>query len=127
MVPLSEAGSHLFIYKDDLTDKRLIHIPFGSCFMLRSDVIHGGCCGDPGNTRLQVSFICHKMIENYRELGHANSDICKDKGFYDPPMVDYNQAEELLDVAHQNTLARYPSLIKEKYFMGGKMFPGTED
>ena len=127
MVSLSEAGSHLFIYKDDLTDKRLIHIPFGSCFMLRSDVIHGGCCGDPGNTRLQVSFICHKMIENYRELGHANSDICKDKGFYDPPMVDYNQAEKLLDVEHQNTLARYPSLIKEKYFMGGKMFPATED
>ena len=126
MVPLSEAGSHLFIYKDDLTDKRLIHIPFGSFFMLRSDVIHGGCCGDPGNTRLQVSFICHKMIENYRELGHANSDICKDKGFYHPPMVDYNQVKELLDVEHQNTLARYPSTIKEKYFMGGKMFPPKE-
>ena len=127
MVPLSEAGSHLFIYKDDLTDKRLIHIPFGSCFMLRSDVIHGGCCGDRGNTRLQVSFIRHHMIENYRELGHMNPDLCEAKGFYDPPMVDYDQAEELLDVEHQNTLARYPSLIKEKYFMGGKMFPGTED
>ena len=127
MVPLSEARSHLFIYKDDLTDKRLIHIPFGSCFMLRSDVIHGGCCGDRGNTRLQVSFIRHHMIENYRELGHMNPDLCEAKGFYDPPMVDYDQAEELLDVEHQNTLARYPSLIKEKYFMGGKMFPGTED
>ena len=126
MVPLSEAGSHLFIYKDDLTDKRLIHIPFGSCFMLRSDVIHGGCCGGPGNTRSQVSFIRHDMIENYRELGHINSDICRVKGFYDPPMVDYNQVEELLDVEHQNTLARYPSTIKEKYFMGGKMFPPKE-
>ena len=127
MVPLSEAGSHLFIYKDDLTDKRLIHIPFGSCFMLRSDVIHGGCCGDRGNTRLQVSFICHKMIENYRELGHMNPDLCEAKGFYDPPMVDYDQAEELLDVEHQNTLARYPMTIKAKYFMGGNIFPPTED
>ena len=79
MVPLSEAGSHLFIYKDDLTDKRLIHIPFGSCFMLRSDVIHGGYCGCPGNTRLQVSFTRHDMIENYCKLGHINSDICREK------------------------------------------------
>ena len=63
MVPLSESGSHLFIYSDDLTQKRLIFIPFGSCFMLRSDVIHGGCCGRPGNTRLQVSFIRHDMID----------------------------------------------------------------
>ena len=102
-------------------------IPFGSCFILREDLIHGGCWGYHGNTRLQVSFICHEMIENYRKLGHANSDICKDKGFYYPPMVDYNQVKELLDVGHQNTLARYPSLIKEKYFMGGKMFPATED
>ena len=127
MVPLSEAGSHLFIYKDDLTDKRLIHIPFGSCFMLRSDVIHGGCCGDRGNTRLQVSFIRRHMIENYRELGQINSDICRAKGFYEPPEVTYNRVEELLGVELDNTLARYPSLIKEKYFMGGKMFPGTED
>ena len=126
MVPLSEAGSHLFIYKDDLTDKRLIHIPFGSCFMLRSDVIHGGCCGGPGNTRLQVSFIRHDMIENYRELGHIIRDLCEAKGFYNPPRVDYNQVEELLDVEHQNTLARYPMTIKAKYFMGGNMFPPTE-
>ena len=127
MVPLSEAGSHLFIYKDDLTDKRLIHIPFGSCFMLRSDVIHGGCCGGRGNTRLQVSFIRHDMIENYRELGHINRVICREKGFYYPPKVTYNHVEELLGVELNNTLARYPSTIKEKYFMGGNMFPATED
>ena len=126
MAPLSEAGSHLFIYKDDLTDKRLIHILFGSCFMLRSDVIHSGCCCGPGNTRLQVSFICHEIKENYRMLVHVNSDICKDKGFYNPPIVDYTQVEELLGVEHQNTLARYLMTIKSKYFMGGNIFPPTE-
>lgn len=89
-------------------------------------MIHGGCCCGPGNTRLQVSIIRHDMIENYRELGHINSDICRAKGFYDPPELTYNQVEELLDVEHQNTLARYPSTIKEKYFMGGKMFPPKE-
>ena len=79
MVPLSESGSHLFIYSDDLTQKRLIFIPFGSCFMLRSDVIHGGCCGRPGNTRLQVSFIRHDMLDNFRKLGHVSGDICREK------------------------------------------------
>ena len=127
MVPLFEAGSHLFIYNDNLTDKRLIHILFGSCIMLRSDVIHGGCCGGHGNTRLQISFIRHHMIENYRELGHINSDICRAKGFYHPPEVTYNHVEELLGVELNNTLARYPSTIKEKCFMGGNMFPATED
>ena len=109
MVPLSEAGSHLFIYKDNLTDKRLIHIPFGSCFMLRSDVIHGGCCGGPDNTRLQVFFIRHDMIENYRELGHMNPDLCEAKGFYNPPKVDYNQMECLLGAENHIILSKYPS------------------
>lgn len=127
MVPLSESGSHLFIYSDDLTQKRLIFIPFGSCFMLRSDVIHGGCCGGPGNTRLQVSFIRHDMIENFRELGHVSGDICKAKGFYDPPEVTYNEVESLLGVENNNILAKYPSQIKEKYFMGANMFPQTKN
>jgi len=67
------------------------------------------------------------MIENYRELGQMNRGLCEAKGFYDPPRVDYNQVEELLDVKHQNTLARHPMTIKDKYFMGGNMFPATED
>ena len=127
MVPLSESGSHLFIYSDDLTQKRLIFIPFGSCFMLRSDVIHGGCCSRPGNTRLQVSFIRHDMIDNFRKLGHVSGSICREKGFYDPPKVTYNQVESLLDVENHNILAKYPSTIKGKYFMGGYIFPPTED
>ena len=127
MVPLSESGSYLFIYSDDLTQKWLIFIPFGSCFMLRSDVIHGGCCGRPGNTRLQVSFIRHDMIDNFRELGHINSNIYRAKGFYDPPEVTYNQVESLLGVENHNILAKYPSTIKGKYFMGGNMFPPTEN
>ena len=127
MVPLSESGSYLFIYSDDLTQKRLIFIPFGSCFMLRSDVIHGGCCGRPGNTRLRVFFIRHDMIENFRELDHVGGDICKAKGFYDPPEVTYNEVESLLGVENHNILAKYPSTIKGKYFMGGNMFLATEN
>ena len=127
MVPLSESGSYLFIYSDDLTQKRLIFIPFGSCFMLRSDVIHGGCCGGRGNTRLQVSFIRHDMLDNFRELGHVSVSICREKGFYDPPEVTYNQVESLLGVENNNILAKYPSTIKEKYFMGANMFPQTKN
>jgi len=127
MVPLSESGSYLFIYSDDLTQKRLIFIPFGSCFMLRSDVIHGGCCGGPGNTRLQVSFIRQEMLDNFRELGHVSGDICREKGFYDPPAVTYNEVESLLGVENDNILAKYPSQIKEKYFMGANMFPQTKN
>ena len=127
MVPLSEGGSYLFIYSDDLTQKRLIFIPFGSCFMLRSDVIHGGCCGRPGNTRLQVSFIRHDMLDNFRKLGHVSVRICREKGFYDPPEVTYNQVESLLGVENNNILAKYPSQIKEKYFMGANMFPQTKN
>ena len=123
MVPLSEAGSHLFIYKDDLTDKRLIHIPFGSCFMLRSDVIHGGCCGSPGNTRLQVSYILHSMVENYKELGHVDGRICQEKGFYDPPKVDYKKSISLLSVEVEHAVSKYHQVITKKYFMGSKMFP----
>ena len=127
MVPLSESGSHLFIYSDDLTQKRLIFIPFGSCFMLRSDVVHGGCCGGRGNTRMQVSFIRHEMLDNFRELGHVSARICHEKGFYDPPEVTYRQVESLLGVENHNILAKYPSTIKGKYFMGANMFPQTEN
>ena len=127
MVPLSESGSHLFIYSDDLTQKRLIFIPFGSCFMLRSDVVHGGCCGGRGNTRMQVSFIRHEMLDNFRELGHVSARICHEKGFYDPPEVTYNEVESLLGVENNNILAKYPSQIKEKYFMGANMFPQTKN
>ena len=127
MVPLSESGSYFFIYSNNLTQKRLIFIPFGSCFMLRSDVIHGGCCGCPRNTRLQASFIRHNMIEKFCKLGHVSGDICKAKGFYDPPKVTYNKVESLLGVENHNILAKYPSSIREMYFMGGNMFPPTEN
>ena len=52
------------------------------------------------------------MIENFRKLGHVGDDICKAKGFYDPPEVTYNQVESLLGVENHNILAKYPSTIK---------------
>lgn len=86
-------------------------------------MIHGGCCGFPGNTRLQVSFIKYNMIENFRELGHFNSHICKAKGVYDPPKVEYKQMEEMSGVELLQKIDKYPSIIKAKYFRGGYMFP----
>lgn len=126
IVPLSECDSCLFIYKDSLTQEWLIYIPFGSCFILRTDVIHVGYCGYPGNTRLQVFFIKHKMVENYRKLGHINRTICQEKFFYDLPKVAYNQAKELLSVGLLNKLAKYPDIIKAKYFRGGNIFLPTQ-
>ena len=115
MVPLAREGSWLFIYNDELTQKRLINIPFGSCFILRSNVLHGGCCGSPGNTRLQVSFILHKMMDNYKELGHVDGRICFEKGFYDPPEVDYTKSVCLLGPELEDTVSKYHQVITNKF------------
>ena len=56
-VPLALEGSWFFIYNDKLTAKRLVHIPFGNVFAMRSDVYYGGCLGTAGNCWMQSSFL----------------------------------------------------------------------
>ena len=90
-------------------------------------MLHGGCCGSPGNTRLQVSFILHKMMDNYKELGHVDGRICFEKGFYDPPEVDYTKSVCLLGSELEDTVSKYPQVITNKCFMGSHMFPKVQE
>ena len=74
MLPIACEGSCLFIYNDALTDKWLIHVPFRTIFMLRSDVYHGGCFESPGNIRLQVSIIHCIMKDSHSKLEHVDPE-----------------------------------------------------
>ena len=62
-VTLAREGSWLFIYNDELTEKRLVHIPFGTVFTMISYVYHGGCLGTAGNFQMQISFLINHMAE----------------------------------------------------------------
>ena len=99
MLPIACEQNQLLIYNDALTDKWLIHIYVGTMFMLRNDVYHGGCCGSPGNIRLQVSIIHFTMKDSHSELGHANLD-CE---FYNRTAIDHTEAIDLLSPTYMNT------------------------
>ena len=124
-IPLAREGSWLFIYNDELTEKKLVHIPFGAVFTMRSDVYHGGCLGSMGNFRIQISFVVHHMAEYYRELGHVKRTICIDNGIFDTEDVNINCALSLVNQDTTNDLTVKAKKIEDNYIFGSSMWPSV--
>ena len=114
MVPLTREGSWVFVYNSN-GDDVLVHIPFGSYFVLRDDVMHGGWCGSSGNTRLQISFIYRDYLENFRYLQYINEKIASAKGYFHPPPIDYNKAECILPITYERRLGKQMKEMEEAY------------
>ena len=120
-LPLSNEGSWLFIYNDDHSEKRLVHIPFGTMFTMRSDVYHGGCLGSEGNVRMQISFVVCDMVNNYRLLGHVSEATCKEHNIYHPKTFDRNTAVSLVDSDTEIRLKAQAEAIRSNYIGGEEM------
>lgn len=53
-MPLQSEGMTLIVYDEDYEEHKTIFVPFGTCILLRSDVIHAGVFGGGGNLRLHL-------------------------------------------------------------------------
>ena len=124
-IPLAREGSWLFIYNDELTEKKLVHIPFGTVFTMRSDVIHGGCLGSVGNCRIQISFVVNYMAENYRELGHVRRCMCINNHIFDTDDVNTHRALSLVNQETTRELTSKALEIEDNYIFGSDMWPSV--
>ena len=84
--------------------EKLLHIPFGTMFTMRSDVYHGGCLGSEGSVRMKISFIVCDMVNNYRLLGHFSEVTCKEHNIYHSRTFDRNTPVSLVDIDAENLL-----------------------
>ena len=98
--------------------KRLVHIPFGTMFTMRSDVYHGGCLGSDRNVWMQISFVVCDMVDNYRLLGHVSEATCKEHNIYHHKTFDLNTAVSLVDSDTENFLKAQAELIRSNYISG---------
>jgi hypothetical protein len=68
-IPLTIEGRVLRVWANQ--DKNyLVHTPFGNARMLRGDIFHAGCYGNPGNSGLAVKFEPKGSVISVSELGH---------------------------------------------------------
>ena len=114
MVPLAREGAWVFIY-DSNGDDLFLHIPFGSYFVLRDDVMHGGWCGSSGNTRLQISFIYRDYLDNFRYLLYINEEVALEKGYFHPPPIDYKKALCIVPPDFKDRLDQQMEEMEEEY------------
>ena len=115
----------MFIYNDELTEQTLVHIPFGTVFAMRSDVIYGGCLGSVGNCRIQISFVVNYMAENYRELGHFNRNICMTNGIFNTDDVNIHRELSLMNPDTTHDLTSKVQEIEDNYIFGSSMWPSV--
>lgn len=64
-IPLQKEGMVLSIFDDIHREHKYILIPFGTCLLLRSDVIHSGVYGGTGNLRLHL--VLWKLVPDAEE------------------------------------------------------------
>ena len=124
-VPLARKGAWLFLYNDKVMEKRLVHIPFGTVFTMRSDVYHGGCLGSKGNCRMQISIIVAEMVNEYLYLGHVSEDICMRNRIYNPWILNMSSSLSLVNSETQQDLNAKATEIEDNYIFGKNMWPSV--
>ena len=124
-VPLAREGAWLFLYNDEVMEKRLVHIPFGTVFTMRSDVYHGGCLGSKGNCWMQIFIIVAEMVDKYLYLGHVSKEICINNMIYNPFTIDMGSSLSLVNSETQQDLNAKAKEIEDNYIFGKNMWPSV--
>ena len=124
-VPLSRKGFWLLIYNDELMAKRLVHIPCGTVFTMRSDIYHAGCLGTAGNRPMQIAFLVNHMADYYREFGHISKDICFNNGIYNPTNVNICYALSLVNKETIHDMTSLAQEIEDNYIFCSYMWPSV--
>lgn len=115
MIPLMKEGSWLYVYDQNFKSK-MLKIPLGGFLVIRDDVYHGGFCGSDGNVRMQVSLIPKTGIDKFRYLSHVSKKIANEKGFFDPPAVNYNEAVWIFEEDVKKKLKTQREELDARYY-----------
>jgi hypothetical protein len=73
-LPLCKEGLALQIWDDkgdgkgDQLHPKLLYVPFGMALLLRADVLHAGCYGNPGNIRFHCILKPEGMVDDGSKL-----------------------------------------------------------
>ena len=124
-VTLACEGAWLFIYNNKLMEKRLVHIPFGTVFTMRSDVSHSWCLESKVNCQMQISIIVTDLVYKYQYLAHISRKICKDNLIYNPSIVDNGFSLSLVNSEPKQDLMSKAKVIEENYIFGKNMWPSV--
>ena len=92
----------------------MIHIPFGSMLVVRSDVWHGGILGGKGNMRFHAAIIVHEDSKEKDELVYGCDNVVA-KTTFDNLKVDYKEAKNLLGLRITETLPQMVKYLKENH------------
>ena len=81
----------------------MVHIPFGSMLVLRSDVWHGGIVGGKGNLRFHAAIMARNdLMETDQLVYDVTPKEAKKK--FDSLQVDYSEAKTFFDKDTKRTL-----------------------
>lgn len=117
-VPLQQSGGMISVWSEDKLQHDYQYIPFGCFLAVRSDVIHSGIYGYPGNVRF------HMVIKyQHHKLGPETLQTFKGEVVEPDPVVHwqvvYNahmtQTEQFREFYTKWFLTCFPSLDTRKY------------
>ena len=94
-VPLCIEGSWIYVWErgDGFSVNRdMVHIPFGSMLVLRSDVWHGGIVGGKGNLRFHAAIMARDDLTSDDQLVYNCSPAVAKKK-YNGLRVQYSEAK----------------------------------
>jgi hypothetical protein len=99
-LPLCEEGLALQIWDGEGKELRptLLYVPFGMALILRSDVVHAGCYGHPGNIRFHAVLKPELMVDDGSKLEYI-----------------WNQEKYLLSNSMMDPTHVLPSLRSQKH------------
>ena len=105
-VPLCINGAWIYVWErgDGITiNREMIHIPFGSMLVLRSDVWHGGIVGGKGNLRFHAAIMARDDLMSTDQLVYDVTPKEAKKKF-DSLKVYYSKAKTFFDNDTKRTL-----------------------
>ena len=113
-VPLCINGAWIYVWErgDGITiNREMIHIPFGSMLVLRSDVWHGGIVGGKGNLRFHAAIMAYDDFTSDDQLVYNCTPTMAKKKF-NGLRVQYSEAKTLLHPETMRTLPLLPQYLK---------------
>ena len=113
-VPLCITGAWIYLWERDGSvnvKREMIHIPFGSMLVLRSDVWHGGIVGGKGNLRFHAAIMVKDDMLDHDNLVYDCSPATAKKHF-DGLKVEYDKAKTLFHPETIRTLTLLPEYLK---------------
>jgi len=114
--PLQQTGGMISIWNRNKNEHRYQYIPFGCFVAIRSDVIHSGVYGLPGNARFHLVICLQKHIRSLDKLTQFKGTAVEPGPEWSALYVTMmQQSQSFADYYSHGFLKSYPSLNTAKY------------